>query len=153
MKRFRRGLVFEAHRLLHHSTLGLGVINKKKKRQGQSKTQPRIDAAKKRTGFEDLGCGVLSRVRSMVNLIAASIYHKYSVSMKIITQPDHISHCKVAPGTNWSNILDQSCIYDKYSPRLNQANLVAPGWRSRAPFHPIQGYLAHKKHPSRRTLQ
>ena len=30
-KRFRGGLVFEAHRLLHHSTLGLRVIKKKMK--------------------------------------------------------------------------------------------------------------------------
>ena len=31
MKRFREGLVFKAHRLLYHSTLGLRVIKKKKK--------------------------------------------------------------------------------------------------------------------------
>ena len=31
MKRFRGGLVLEAHRLLYHSTLGLRVIKKKKK--------------------------------------------------------------------------------------------------------------------------
>ena len=30
MKRFRGGLVFKAHRLLYHSTLGLSVIKKKK---------------------------------------------------------------------------------------------------------------------------
>jgi len=30
--RFRGGLVFKAHRLLHHSTLGLRVIKKKKKK-------------------------------------------------------------------------------------------------------------------------
>ena len=30
MKRFRGGLVFQAHRLVHHSTLGLRVIKKKK---------------------------------------------------------------------------------------------------------------------------
>ena len=30
MKRFRGGLVFEDHRLLYHSTLGLRVIKKKK---------------------------------------------------------------------------------------------------------------------------
>ena len=29
MKRFRGGLVLEAHRLLYHSTLGLGVIKKR----------------------------------------------------------------------------------------------------------------------------
>ena len=32
VKRFRGGLVFEAHRLVHHSTLGLRVIKKTKKR-------------------------------------------------------------------------------------------------------------------------
>jgi len=30
-KRFRGGLAFKAHRLLHHSTLGLRVIKQKKK--------------------------------------------------------------------------------------------------------------------------
>ena len=33
MKWFRGGLVFKAHRLVYHSTLGLGVI---KKKNGQS---------------------------------------------------------------------------------------------------------------------
>jgi len=32
VKRFRGGLVFEAHRLLYHSTLGSRVIKKKKKK-------------------------------------------------------------------------------------------------------------------------
>jgi len=31
VKRFRDGLVFKAHRLVYHSTLGLRVIKKKKK--------------------------------------------------------------------------------------------------------------------------
>jgi len=31
VQRFRGGLVFKAHRLLYHSTLGLKVIEKKKK--------------------------------------------------------------------------------------------------------------------------
>ena len=31
VNRFRGGLVFKAHRLVYHSTLGLRVINKKKK--------------------------------------------------------------------------------------------------------------------------
>ena len=30
MKRFRGGIVFEAHRLVYHSTLGLRVIKKKR---------------------------------------------------------------------------------------------------------------------------
>ena len=34
VKRFRGGLVFEAHRLLYHSTLGLRVIKKKQKIRG-----------------------------------------------------------------------------------------------------------------------
>ena len=33
VKRFRGGLVFEAHRLAYHSTLGLRVIKKKKKKK------------------------------------------------------------------------------------------------------------------------
>jgi len=31
VKRFRGGLVFKAHRLVYHSTIGLRVIKKKKK--------------------------------------------------------------------------------------------------------------------------
>ena len=34
MQRFRSGLVFKAHRLVYHSTLGLLVIKKKKKYRG-----------------------------------------------------------------------------------------------------------------------
>ena len=33
VQRFRGGLVFKAHRLLYHSTLGLRVIKKKKTRK------------------------------------------------------------------------------------------------------------------------
>jgi len=32
VQRFREGLVFKAHRLVYHSTLGLRVIQKKKKK-------------------------------------------------------------------------------------------------------------------------
>ena len=34
VQRFRGGLVFKAHRLLYHSTLGLRVTQKKKKNKG-----------------------------------------------------------------------------------------------------------------------
>ena len=37
MQRFRGGLVFKAHRLAHHSTLGLRVINKKTLRGGRTR--------------------------------------------------------------------------------------------------------------------
>ena len=36
------------------------------------------------------------------NLIRTSIYDKYSGSVKITTQLDHIGHCKTAYATNWS---------------------------------------------------
>ena len=39
MKRFRGGLVFKAHRLLYHSTIGLRVIKMKK---NAPKFEPRI---------------------------------------------------------------------------------------------------------------
>ena len=51
--------------------------------------------------------------------------HEYSGSMKIITPLDHISHCKTAAGTNWSN----RWTYHKYSPRLGCC--AAWGQRSR----------------------
>ena len=35
VKRFRGGLVFKAHRLLYHSTVGLRVIKKEKKYRGE----------------------------------------------------------------------------------------------------------------------
>jgi len=35
VKRFRGGLVFKAHRLVYHSTLGLSVIKKKIKKEGE----------------------------------------------------------------------------------------------------------------------
>ena len=37
MQRFRGGLVFKAHRLVYHSTLGLGVIKKKKRAPSSSR--------------------------------------------------------------------------------------------------------------------
>ena len=52
VKRFRGGLVFKAHRLLYHSTLGLRVIEKKKWLRGLNKfnrvsIQPEYDLATK----------------------------------------------------------------------------------------------------------
>jgi len=66
--------VCKAHRLLYHSTLGLRVTKMKK------------SLATCRTHFT-----------------RTSIYDKYSGSMTITTRLDHISHCKTASGTNWSN--------------------------------------------------
>ena len=40
VQRFRGGLVFKAHRLVYHSTLGLRVIKKKKKRKDLGVTLP-----------------------------------------------------------------------------------------------------------------
>jgi len=45
VKRFRGGLVSEAHRLVHHSTLGLRVIMKKKKACRYSKWPETLDRA------------------------------------------------------------------------------------------------------------
>jgi len=44
VKRFRGGLVFKAHRLLYHSTLGLRVIKKKKVSQLRSRSQASVKA-------------------------------------------------------------------------------------------------------------
>ena len=44
MKRFRGGLVFKAHRLLYHSTLGSRVI-KKKRKKNLLHINPAADAA------------------------------------------------------------------------------------------------------------
>jgi len=43
MEKFRGGLVFEAHRLVYHSTLGLRVIKKKRRppNGGVPRSQPR----------------------------------------------------------------------------------------------------------------
>jgi len=38
VKRFRGGLVFKAHRLLYHSTLGLRVIKNKKRRRVENQS-------------------------------------------------------------------------------------------------------------------
>ena len=39
VQRFRGGLVFKAHRLVYHSTLGLGAMKKKKERQQMQRVQ------------------------------------------------------------------------------------------------------------------
>ena len=43
-KRFRSGLVFKAHRLLYHSTLGLRVIKKRRRRARYQTAERLIDA-------------------------------------------------------------------------------------------------------------
>ena len=67
MKRFRGGLVFKAHRLVYHSTLGSRVI--KKKSLGYESVlgfapAPRIPRASRSTGAEAL----LAGVRDMMKL-------------------------------------------------------------------------------------
>ena len=47
VKRFRGGLVFKAHRLVYHSTLGWRIIKKKKKKSG-------VRAAARRTALEPI---------------------------------------------------------------------------------------------------
>jgi len=42
VKRFRGGLVFKAHRVVYHSTLGWRVIKKKKKKYGSKICGPRF---------------------------------------------------------------------------------------------------------------
>ena len=53
MQRFRGGLVFKAHRLLYHSTLGLRVIKKKKNGMHDAVWKVRSDTVG--FGFWDLG--------------------------------------------------------------------------------------------------
>ena len=36
-------------------------------------------------------------------LIWTSVHDKYSASTKITSQLDHVSHCELASGTNWSD--------------------------------------------------
>ena len=36
-------------------------------------------------------------------MIRTSVYHKYSGATKITSHLVHISHCKTASGTDWSN--------------------------------------------------
>ena len=45
MKRFRRGLVFDPHRLVCHSTLGSRVIKKKKKKKKKKTSAPPLAPA------------------------------------------------------------------------------------------------------------
>jgi hypothetical protein len=45
MKRFRGGLVFKAHTLVYHSTLGSGVIKKKKNPETPPTPENRMSAA------------------------------------------------------------------------------------------------------------
>jgi len=56
VKRFRGGLVFKAHRLLYHSTLGLRVIKKKK---GCGSTSSREGGGKNRLGTAAHFCEVV----------------------------------------------------------------------------------------------
>jgi len=58
VKRFRGGLVFKAHRLFYHSTLGSRVIKKKKKEVGVGIDQfggRILGRRRRRTGFDHIG--------------------------------------------------------------------------------------------------
>jgi len=55
VKRFRGGLVFKAHRLLYHSTLGLRVIKKKKKRSSFVVQAPAIAVVACHQGTSHIG--------------------------------------------------------------------------------------------------
>ena len=61
MKRFRGGLVFKAHRLLHHSTLGLRVT-KKKTRVGRPAWPPGSAGTVPEIKFRTVGNVKLGRV-------------------------------------------------------------------------------------------
>jgi len=54
VQRFRGGLVFKAHSLLYHSTLGLRVIKKKKKKTW-------VDAAKRKRRGDETPSGYEAR--------------------------------------------------------------------------------------------
>jgi len=56
VKRFRVGLVFKAHRLVYHSTLGWRVIKKKKKKKKKgSGFRPFQTLARRATGAAPAG--------------------------------------------------------------------------------------------------
>ena len=57
----RGGLVFKAHRLVYHSTLGLRVIKKKKEEPGRPRFEPTIDHARWRHILSSDGnvCGLM----------------------------------------------------------------------------------------------
>ena len=52
------------------------------------------------------------------DFIRSSVYDNHWASMKIATQPDHISHCNTIP-VKIGRIEGPASIYDKYSPGLD----------------------------------
>ena len=66
VNRFRGGLVFKAPGLVHHSTLGLRVIEKKKKKKLISKGIAQVFTTVRFSGLSDLwGVGGRGRLRSL----------------------------------------------------------------------------------------
>jgi len=59
VKRFRGGLIFKAHRLVYHSTLGLRVIKQKKKETIQPPSERRGNNLK---GFKEFHLKVKARI-------------------------------------------------------------------------------------------
>ena len=55
VKWFRGGLVFKAHRLVYHSTLGLRVIKKKKEREQDVDVRGKGNTLREVDGAEDAG--------------------------------------------------------------------------------------------------
>jgi len=63
VQRFRGGLVFKAHRLLYHSTLGVRVIQKRRRRPGDGAGAERSAACLelRREGRRGLTCLLLGQ--------------------------------------------------------------------------------------------
>jgi len=59
VQRFRGGLVFKAHRLLYHSTLGLRVIKKKKTHGQAPQTGPGTPRVRSRAFLSVIGSGLI----------------------------------------------------------------------------------------------
>ena len=91
VQRFRGGLVFKAHRLLYHSTLGLRVIKKKRRMTSECSANHRVTAMKlylhlrsqfKNNHFTEMCSG--SEARSYLRLIDF-VYHS-TLGLREITK-------------------------------------------------------------------
>ena len=132
VQRFRGGLAFKARRLLYHSTLGLRVIKKKKKcahTSGVSESRRHVCLAHGR---------------------APLAYQHFRAAQSAMERSSTVARQGRFP-------FPEGAKQHGRAPRSGNAASHGPLRRDHrhrpANTNASQGYLAHKKHPPRRTLQ
>jgi len=159
-KRFRGGLVFNSHRLVYHSTLGLRVIKKKERRRCCFTAKALSCCTSKVNSESPAGC------REMWNTISTTTSQKCAA----VPRRARIQGSKTCISLNYRleskkeerRTIRQSCPESGLRPFSGECHFRCSHFARRGTLllsslcitdSTVQGYLAHKKQRRPRTLQ